>query len=700
MTHNDRKKRNLDQLLRPRSIAFIGGSQATGAMTFCQRARFEGEMWAVNPKRSEMNGAPCFASIADLPDAPHAALIALSAEATIVAVKELAARGAGGAVCMAAGFAEMGGQGVELQARLKEVAGDMAILGPNCMGVLNLFDGVAVWGTDNHAEHPGEIGAAVISQSGAFLFGITNAEQGFPLGYGISTGNQAVIDAADCIHAVLDDERVRAIGLYVEGMEDGNSLGRACWRALQQGVPIVALKGGETPAGQAVAIGHTGAMVVGSDLWRSFADRFGIVEVSTPKALVETLKLLTLGGIPQGNRLSAVTFSGGLNGLIAARAPDLELELVQPLPDRAEAMRTTMPATVPISNPLDLNLPFKSSTGISMDNGELIGDAIADLAYGVADMVAFFLDVPRHDAKALDEEWIPLLESMARVHSKLGVPCIVAGIMPEGLEPGLRKRLRALGIIPLLGFADTLDALSIAARIGQIHARKNGQPYPNLFPAEAQTTEGQILDEAASKALMEHHGLATGPRKIATAQTAGAVAAQLGFPVAVKILSETIAHKAKIGGVCLNITSEQSTAQAVADIQEAIAILPEHPKPNRFLIEKMIDAPIAEYIIGVKRDPAMGFALMIGRGGAAVEEYQKYRTLLLPLQEPELDKALAGIGLPAGQHGRDSFVQAIRVVARFTEANGATLHGLDINPMIIAASGTAVAADALVVMVR
>ncbi|MCP5036713.1 MAG: acetate--CoA ligase family protein [Rhodobacteraceae bacterium] len=574
----------------------------------------------------------------------------------------------------------------------------MARMGPNCMGVLSVFDGMAIWGTGSQAEHPGEIGAALISQSGAFIYGATNCEQGFPLGYGISIGNQAVVDAADCINAVLDDDRVRAIGLYIEGIEDGNALGRACWRALQKGVPVVALKGGDTPAGEAAAIGHTGAMVVQSNLWRSFAERFGIAEVSTPKALIETLKLLTLGGVPQGNRLSVVTYSGGLNGLIAARTPELGLDLVQPLPDGLAALRGTMPATVPISNPLDLNMPFKSRTGISMENGDMIGDSIADLARGVADMVVFFLDVPRHDEKALDEEWLVSIESMAGVHDKLGVPCIVAGVLPEGLEVALRQRLRRLGIIPLQGFAETLEALSVAGQLGQIHTSRAGQSFPALCAASSQAPVGKMLDEAASKTLMEPHGLVMAPHKVATAQAAPEIAAGLGFPVAVKVLSNTIAHKAKIGGVRLNIASESDVALAVLGIQQALAGLSDHPKDQHFLIEKMIDAPIAEYIIGVKLDAALGLAMMVGRGGVAVEEHQKHRTVLLPLQERELDSALAEIGLPARQHGRESFIQAVRAVAGFAQANSDTLQSLDINPVIITASGAAMAADALVVI--
>jgi acyl-CoA synthetase (NDP forming) len=176
-----RKRDNLKRLLRPRHIAYIGGTQVAGSLVASRAAGFDGELWVVNPVRDEIGGLQTCARIEDLPQAPDAALIALSPERSIEAVSALASIGAGGAVCMAAGFAELGDSGADLQQRLQRAAGDLAMIGPNCMGILNLFDGAAVWGSGGHLEPPGTPGAAIISQSGAFLYGITNVEQGFPL---------------------------------------------------------------------------------------------------------------------------------------------------------------------------------------------------------------------------------------------------------------------------------------------------------------------------------------------------------------------------------------------------------------------------------------------------------------------------------------------------------------------------------------
>ena len=531
---------------------------------------------------------------------------------------------------------------------------------------------------------------------------MTNVEQVFPLGYGISTGNQAVTDTADCMEAVLDDDRVRAIGIYLEGLEDGNALGAACWRSLEKGVPVVALKGGDTPAGEAVAESHTGAMVVERDMWRAFTERYGIVEVTSLKAMVETLKLLTIGGVPRGNRLTVATFSGGLNGLVAARAPELGLKLAQPTAENADKLRVRLPETVPVANPLDVNLPWHSKTGMSLADGQSVAEGIVDLAREVSDMVVLFLDVPRPDENAFDADWLPSVEGMGHVRKTLGLPCAVAGILPEGLDVGLRRRLLADGIAPLLGFSDAMEAFSVAARIAEIHASTKlmKTPPPLLTGDDSWAAPGtrRMLDEAASKDQLRPFGLKTPESWSGPGKDAASAAEELGFPVALKVLSDTIGHKARLGGVRLALTSVEEVASAAVAMAEAVAAAPGGHPVERVLVERMVDQPVGEYIIGVKRHPALGLALMIGRGGTAVESLRHYATVLLPLQDSVLDAALIRIGMTSDSTGYAALREAVRAVAGFAEENLNGLVALDINPVIITGKGDAVAVDALVVM--
>ena len=687
---------NLGKLMRPASIAFIGGAQVAGPIRACHRAGFAGEILVVNPKRAEIEGIACVPSIAALASAPDAAVLALSAARTVEALAELRAIGAAGAVAMAAGFAEQDQAGRSLQEALRRAAGNMAVLGPNCMGVLNQFDGAAVWGEDNHMARVTGPGCAIVSQSGAFLFGMTNVEQVFPLGYAVSIGNQAVVDMSDCITSLLDDVRVRAIGIYLEGLDDGAALGEACALARARGVPIVAIKGGDTVEGQRAAISHTAAMVVERDLWDAFRERYGIAEVTSPKALVETLKYLTVAGLPRGGRLTTVSFSGGLNGLIAAQAIQSGLALPQPLAKNAERLRAMMPPSVPISNPLDLNLPFRSSSGASMEDGGLVAEAIVALAEGVSDQVVFFVDVPRPDENRLNEAWLPSVEAMIEVARRLDLPCAVAGILPEGLDPALRQRLMDGGVAPLLGFGDTMTALRVAAELAQARAR-GGVPPKRLLDC-APLDSGRMLDEARSKSALGKAGLVTPEFRIATLGQVAEAATGLGFPVALKVLSTEIAHKARVGGVRLNLRTRQEVIEAAAGIQSDVAAAIPAAQVDRFLVERMVSGAEAEFIIGIKRHAALGLAMMIGIGGTAVETGAAFGTLLLPLVEQDLDAALARFGAAPGTARHQSLAKAARSVEAYALAHRSSLVTLDVNPLIVTAAGEAIAADALIVL--
>ncbi len=698
-TARQKRQQNLMRLLRPRHIAFIGGSQAEGGIAACQRSGFEGNIWVVNPNRSEICGLKCFPSVEDLPEPPDAAMLALSPGLSIEATRSLAAIGTGGAVVMAAGFAERADEeGLALQQALKESAGELAIIGPNCMGVLNFFEGAAIWGADNHMEHPGDFGSAIVSQSGAFIFGITNVEQISTLGYGISTGNQALIEISDCIEALLHDERVRAIGIYLEGLEDGNALGRACWHALQKNIPVVALKGGDTPAGESVAHGHTGAMVVDRDLWQAFAKRYGIVEVSTPKAMIETLKYLSICGIPKGPNLSVVTYSGGLNGIIASRAPALGLSLPNPTPENMAKLRNKLPKIVSVNNPLDLNIPWKSKTGMAMSDGSAIADGMLDMIEGVADMLTFFIDVPRPDDKGFDQEWLPSIECLSDVSRTTGIPCAVAGILPEGLDVGLRKRLLEGGVAPLLGFSDAMEALSVAAKLATVHLQKSGQPEPEaLLEVGNDASSTTILDEHQGKVMLAKYGLASPNGRVTTAEDAPAAAGDIGYPVALKVLSNQIAHKAQIGGVCLNLKTEEAVAEAVKDIKNAVASSRHGIDAESFLVEAMIQNPVREFIIGIKRHPALGLALVLGLGGIQVEKRHQFSTLLLPFDDQDLKMALSNLGQCSGTLGREKLRQAVIAAANFATEHADHISELDINPIILTASGNVIAADAFII---
>ncbi len=253
----------LARLMAPRSIAVIGGREAEEVARQCERIGFSGDIWPVNPHRADIAGRPCFASVAELPGAPDAAFVAVSREAAIAAVGELAARGANGAVVYASGFSEAGADGTALERKLVAASGDMALIGPNCYGALNYLDGVALW-PDQHGGKRVERGVALVLQSGNIAVNLTMQARGLAVAYVVAVGNKAKGDFADYVEAFLDDERVTAIGLHIEGLDDADGLDRVARRARELIKPIVAIKTGRSEAGAALTLSHT-ASLAGAD---------------------------------------------------------------------------------------------------------------------------------------------------------------------------------------------------------------------------------------------------------------------------------------------------------------------------------------------------------------------------------------------------------------------------------------------------
>lgn len=690
---------SLERLLRPKSIAYVGGSQMAGPIRASRRAGYPGDIWVVNPIRDEIEGIRCVPSAADLPSPPDAAVVGLSPERAIKAIADLAEAGAGGAVVISAGFAELRTEaGGDRQMRLKKAAGGMPLIGPNCMGLVNQFSGAAVWGDDNHIERQDGPAAAIISQSGALLIGITNVELAFPLGYAISHGNQAGVTSAELIDAMLTDDRIRAIGLYVEGLDDGEAFGRACLRALHKGVPVVALKGGDGAEGSKVSLSHTASMVVERDIWEAFCERFGIVEIGSPKALVETLKLLTVGGVPAGNRVSIVSYSGGLNGLAATRAVSDGLTLPMPSDPNRQLLETALPDTVTINNPLDLNIPYSASDGsISMRDTSGVAGALVAFGSDVSDQMVFFIDVPRPGAAGLDKVWCNSLEALIEVRTKLDIPVSVAGILPEGLPADFRRHMNANGVAALSGYSETMEALAASVRLSTCHQMPLSRALAAPLLLSHEPHAPTMLDEFESKKALSAFGLDVPDHAVCSPADTASTAAAIGFPVALKVLSSTIAHKARLGGVALGLIDADHVTQACEKMIRNVENAEGGHAISRLLVEQMIDDADTEIIIGVKRHPAMGLAFVIGRGGSNVEDIAQFATTLLPLTEGALDQAFLQIGV-AHHPALNALREACLAAAEFATAHFSELVTLDINPVILTRDGRAIAADALIYM--
>jgi acyl-CoA synthetase (NDP forming) len=446
----------LKRLLRPRSIAVVGGRPAAEVIRQSDRIGFAGEIWPIHPKLAEIEGRRTWPSVADLPGAPDAAFIAVNRHLTIDVLRDLAARGAGGAVCYASGFSESGEE--NLQSALVEAAGSMPVLGPNCYGLINYLDRALLW-PDQHGGLPVKRGVAIVTQSGNIGLNLTMQKRALPIAYLVTLGNQAAIGMAAMIEALLDDDRVTAIGLHIEGIDDPAALARAAARALKQGVPIVAIKTGKSAAGAELTVSHTAALGGADAVADAFLRRIGIVRVHAIPVFLETLKLLHVHGPLPGRAIASMSCSGGEAALIADAVEGGALRL-RPLDrDQAARVAATLPELVTVSNPLDYHT-------FSWRNLPALTETFAAMMAADFDLTMLLLDFPRAD-RCDDADWIVSADALIAAAQRTGARAAVVATLPEAFPEDRALALAEAGIAPLFGLEDALAAVAAAAEAGE-----------------------------------------------------------------------------------------------------------------------------------------------------------------------------------------------------------------------------------------
>lgn len=677
----------LSRLLRPRSIAVIGGREAAEVIRQCEKLGFDGDLWPVNPRRDSLEGRPCFSRLEDLPAPPDAAFIAIPAAPTVEAVAVLAGMGAGGAVCYASGFKEVDGGG-GLQDELIAAAGDMPIIGPNCYGVVNYLDGAALW-PDQHGGRRCAKGVAIITQSGNIGLNLTMQARGLDLTYMITLGNQAAIGIEHCIEALLDDPRVNAIGLHIEGLGDLPAFERAALKAAKRGVPIAALKAGRSEQGARIALSHTATLAGEDDLYDAFFRRVGVARAHAIPDFLETLKCLGMAGPLTGNRLVSMSCSGGEASLIADLARDLPLAFPDMEPDHKRAIGDTLNEYVTVSNPLDYH------TFIWGDE-ERMAACFSAVMQGGYDMTLLILDMPRRD-RCDGTDWLSACRALAWAAKDTGGKAAVVATLPECMDEKTALFLCDNGIIPFYGMTEALAAITAAVGYGDF--LKAPAPAP-FRPAELAEGPVRVFDEWRSKRLLSSIGIAPPRGSLVRSETEAVAAAEaLGYPVVLKVVSDTLVHKTEAGGVALNLADGDQVFEAAGRLL-ALA--------DTLLIETMITDGVAELIVGIDRDPQFGAYLVVGFGGVLVELIGDSQSLLLPTNRETVSAALRSLkvsalldgyrGLPEGDF--DAAVDAILAIATFVGDNGAGIEEIDINPLVVRPRGKGVVAlDAYIKMI-
>lgn len=677
MTHD------LSRLLRPRSIALFGGGWAVNVVAQLKKSGFDGEIWPVNPKRADILGVPCLSSIDDLPSAPDASFIGVNRDATIEVVEKLSAMGAGGATCFASGFLESEAEtagGADLQARLIEAAGDMPIFGPNCYGLLNYLDNVTLW-PDQHGGLKVESGVAIVAQSSNIAINMTMQARGLPIAYVVAAGNQAQVGASDIAAALLDDDRVTAIGLYLEGFGDIRALEAFAARARARGKPVVAIKIGRSDKARAATMTHTASLAGSAAAGSALLRRLGIIEVETIAVFLETLKLLHAIGPLPGASVCSVSCSGGEASLMADLSSGSALDFVDFAASQRAALKAELGPIVTIANPLDYH------TFIWGDTPRMTR-LFSTVMAGTFDLTVFILDMPRAD-RCDPAGYQCAVDAIIAAKAQTGARVAVLASLPENMSDHFTSAFMRAGVAVLHGMSEGIAAIGAAIAAGRF---KDTDPEPLVLAANG-ATSSSILSEAASKEALSGFGLRI-PRSIQAQSIDELIeeSAALSFPVVLK--GTGLAHKSEAGLVALDIRDEPSLAAAARQMQTVT---------SEFLVEEMAVGGIAEVLVGITRDPTGTFLLTLGAGGVLTELLADTASLLLPASPVEIETALNSLRigrLLQGYRGKPAadmraLTDAVMSICRYAEAHGDRLVELEVNPLI-ARVGDAIAVDALI----
>lgn len=691
---------SLFSLFNPRSVAVIGASAdanktAGRPVAYLRKHGFSGDIYPVNPRVESINGLPCYPDIASLPTVPDVAIVALGADRANVAVRELAARGAGTAIVLASGYGETGESGARRQKELIEAAGSMRLLGPNTIGLVNVTDNIplSASGALEMDEFPsGSIG--VVSQSGGILGALLSraAARGIGMSKLISTSNEVDLELADFIDYLAEDDATRVIALYIETVRNPERFRAACLKAAAAGKPVVAFKIGRSEAGARAAVSHTGAMAGADRMYDALFRQVGVIRAQTFGDLLDIPAALASSRVLRGNRVAILTSTGGAGTLVSdalgvngfdAPAPDAETA------SRLRALQTGDHAALD-RNPIDVTL-----AGLQPD---LLRGAINAL-----------LDSPSYDALII-----------IAGSSSLAMPELMAGAIKDCMPnsdkpilayisphaPELAEHFNLKGVPAYVAPESCAGALGAMLEVSRWKAPVAASLEPDSVSI-ADFAAGS-LDEAQAKALFSRFGIPCVKEAIvSTPQEAEVAAKQFGPRVVLKILSADITHKSDVGGVAVGVPADEVAQRLVAMTSEVEARAGVVPK--RFLVQEMVSGG-TELILGINRDP-LGTAVLLGMGGVTAELFKDTAMRLLPSkgglsrdEATELLRELKTWPLLDGFRGRpkadvDALLSAIVAFTRMASQLGNRLVEAEINPVFVLTEGQGVrAADGVVVL--
>ncbi|MGO4441112.1 acetate--CoA ligase family protein [Rhizobium sp. RAF56] len=698
---SDAKRENFRRLLAPRHIALVGGSYVELTLRNIKRHGFQGEVYVVNGKREEIGGYKCYRSLSDLPVSPDATYLGVNADVTVAALAELNQIGAGGVICYASGFSELGEAGAERNRQLIAAAGDMAVVGPNCYGLVNYVTHASMWPSGYQALST-KRGAAVVGQSGNVCIHLTSNQRSVPFSYLISAGNQAILGFEDYIEYLIDDPNVTCIGLFMEGIRDVPAFSEACLRARAEGMPVIVCRSGRSELGAAMAASHTSSLAGQNEYYDALFDRLGVIVTDTVPQFLEMLKMASVTPSLEGRRIAVFSSSGGDNGLAADYCSFAGLELPQPTRQQIDAIKPLLPDYGHVSNPLDFTAGY-------WGNEALLTPMFTTMLKGGYDSGLMVMDHPSPKvAEDAGEPILAMIRALAAAGKATGKPVFMGSVNPESIPEDVRVWMLELGVVPLQGLHDAAKVIGLWAAHSELVRRDKDAGGPPadlaLYPVVAGSDESRTVNEVESKRRLAARGLQVPAGRVLTRDEIDALPEKLEQPVVLKVLHDDLPHKTEVGGVALNLRTRADLQAAADRMLDSVSAHAPGVVLENYLMEPMQAPPLAELIVGVKRDPLFGMVLVVGAGGIFVELLKDAKPLLLPVSRGQVEAALRSLKtfpLLDGFRGKpradlEPVIDAIMAIASYAGDARETLAELDVNPLMVYEKG-AVAVDALIV---
>lgn len=687
---------DLPELFSPRSIAVLGASRRPGSVgsSIFQNilaAGFTGVVYPVNPSWPSVGGVRCYPSVDQLPETPDLAVVAVPAAGVIAAVDRLGEKGTKGVVVISAGFKEVGGDGVALEAKLVETARrwKMSLVGPNCFGVINTDPAVRLNATFSDTL-PIRGNIAFVSQSGALGAGILHYAQSQRIGFTkfVSVGNRAGVDENDLLAAIGRDPDTKVILLYVESLAEGRRFLEMA-RSVTDTKPVLCIKSGRTPAAAAAALSHTGSLArAQSDkLFDGLFYQSGVLRADTLAELFQMAKIFATAPAGGGGRLAIFTNSGGPAILAADAAPRAGLTISPLPPNRQKRLRALLSPNASARNPVDTTADATPET-YTKALREILGEPSVDQVMVIATPTG--ASTAREIVQAFLTAW--------KKWPKPTAACLF-GVEDISDEVATLEK----GGIPNYTFPEEgVRALGRWAQWQAWRSRPHGSPPKfevqsgrahDLLRAAAEAGRRSLADFEAREVL-ECYGFKVPPGGL-TKDEEGAVeiAEKVGYPVAIKIASREILHKTDVGGVALRLANAVEVKAAVRKMRSSVSKLAPSAKIEGFLVERMVENG-RELILGVHREPGIGPVIVFGMGGIYVEVLHDVTFRLAPLNPLAAEHMVEGIQgyrLLQGVRGEPPSDLAAVQEALLRLSQLATeqdlVDELDINPLLVLPQG-------------